>query len=95
VFKDLTQGIYKKLIFRNQLLVGVVLYGAVQDGNWYFELIQQQQPVRHLSPDLIFGQRYTEQPQSETNFDINTSEAVTGQFIPTAAVNSLAAGVSS
>lgn len=93
VFKDLNRGIYKKLIFRDQLLVGVVLYGAVQDGNWYFDLIQQQQPVRHLSPDLIFGQRYTEQPQTETNFDTNTSEAVTGQFIPTVATNSLAAGV--
>lgn len=76
VFKDLTQGIYKKLIFRNQLLVGVVLYGAVQDGNWYFDLIQQHQPVRHLSPDLIFGQRYIDSMDNTQQLSGTVAEMV-------------------
>lgn len=66
VFEDLQHGIYKKLLFREQRLIGAVLYGAVQDGNWYFDLIQQQQPVQALSPDLIFGQRYIDEQRLAT-----------------------------
>ncbi|WP_299200524.1 FAD-dependent oxidoreductase [uncultured Amphritea sp.] len=58
VCQDSSSGVYRKLIFRNQVLTGAVLYGAVNDGNWYFELIQQSQQIQHLSPDLIFGRRY-------------------------------------
>ncbi len=58
VFQDLTNGIYRKLIFRHQRLCGAVLYGAVNDGNWYFDLIQTQQNVQQLTPELMFGQRY-------------------------------------
>ncbi|MBN0987621.1 NAD(P)/FAD-dependent oxidoreductase [Amphritea pacifica] len=60
ICQDLTSGTYRKLIFRDQRLTGAVLYGAVNDGNWYFELIQTQQQVEHLTPDLIFGRRYCE-----------------------------------
>jgi len=35
-----------------------VLCGAVNDGNWYFELIQDRQQAQHLAPELIFGLRY-------------------------------------
>ncbi|WP_290704554.1 FAD-dependent oxidoreductase [Amphritea sp.] len=60
ICQDFKNGVYRKLIFRDQKLTGAVLYGAVNDGNWYFELIQAQQPVQHLAPDLIFGRRYCE-----------------------------------
>ncbi|WP_019620384.1 NAD(P)/FAD-dependent oxidoreductase [Amphritea japonica] len=60
VYQDNNNGVYRKLIFRDQKLTGAVLYGAVNDGNKYFELIQTQQPVQHLAPDLIFGWRYCE-----------------------------------
>ncbi|MEH6578964.1 MAG: FAD-dependent oxidoreductase [Amphritea sp.] len=76
VFKDLHQGSYKKLIFRNQQLVGTVLYGAVQDGNWYFELIQQQRQIQHLSPDLIFGMRYIDEA-SLTDLDSSSDSSDT------------------
>ena len=84
VFKDLKQNIYKKLMFRDQLLVGAVLYGAVQDGNWYFDLIQQQQPVRHLSPDLIFGQRFIPDV-TNTDDSEQTTEPVVAATAPPAA----------
>jgi nitrite reductase (NADH) large subunit len=60
ICQDLASGTYRKLIFRHQKLAGAVLYGSVNDGNWYFELIQTQQQVQHLTPDLIFGRRYCE-----------------------------------
>lgn len=61
VFYDRQQGAYKKLLFRNERLVGAVLYGAVQDGNWYFDLIRQQQAITPLRPHIIFGREYSEQ----------------------------------
>ncbi|RTE64383.1 NAD(P)/FAD-dependent oxidoreductase [Amphritea opalescens] len=57
VYQDPNNGIYRKLIFRHQRLTGAVLFGAVNDGNWYFELMQTKQKVQHL-PELIFGRRY-------------------------------------
>ncbi|MBQ0785551.1 MAG: NAD(P)/FAD-dependent oxidoreductase, partial [Amphritea sp.] len=60
IFQDINSGVYRKLIFREQKLTGAVLYGAVNDGNKYFELIQTQQQVQHLAPELIFGWRYCE-----------------------------------
>ncbi|MGB0468128.1 MAG: NAD(P)/FAD-dependent oxidoreductase [Pontibacterium sp.] len=61
IFYDRSQGTYKKLLFRRNKLVGAVLYGAVQDGNWYFDLIQQQTDTRSLRPHIIFGRDFTEQ----------------------------------
>nr|WP_320135572.1 FAD-dependent oxidoreductase [uncultured Amphritea sp.] len=58
ICQDPTNGVYRKLIFRHQRLTGAVLFGAVNDGNWYFELIQSQTKVQQLVPDLIFGRRY-------------------------------------
>ncbi|WP_417227941.1 NAD(P)/FAD-dependent oxidoreductase [Amphritea sp.] len=58
VYQDPANGVYRKLIFRQQKLAGAVLFGAVNEGNWYFELIQAQQKAQHLAPDMIFGRRY-------------------------------------
>ncbi|ANG62559.1 nitrite reductase [Marinobacterium aestuarii] len=52
---DSASGVYRKLLLRDNRLVGVVLYGDVQDGQWYFELMQRQQDLGELLPQLIFG----------------------------------------
>ncbi len=48
-------GVYRKLLLRDARLVGVVLYGDVQDGQWYFELMQRQNDLSELLPMLVFG----------------------------------------
>jgi nitrite reductase (NADH) large subunit len=40
ILHDASGGTYKKLILRNDRLVGAVLYGAVADGPWYVELMR-------------------------------------------------------
>nr|WP_067285937.1 FAD-dependent oxidoreductase [Marinobacterium profundum] len=52
---DSSSCVYRKLLLRDNRLVGVVLYGDVQDGQWYFELMQGQQKLGELLPQLIFG----------------------------------------
>ena len=68
IFNDRLRGTYKKLLFRNDQLVGTVLYGAVQDGNWYFDLIQNKQNTRAIRPHIIFGRAFSEK-KSATGTD--------------------------
>jgi nitrite reductase (NADH) large subunit len=55
---DPHSGVYRKLLLRDARLVGVVLYGDVQDGQWYFEQMQLQNDLSDLMPMLVFGRHY-------------------------------------
>lgn len=55
LIQDTASHIYRKFILRNQRLVGIVLFGDVQGGNTYFELLESQQPIPHLLPPLLLG----------------------------------------
>lgn len=57
-FRDLTLGIYKKLVLKDNRLVGAVLYGATADGNWYQQLLESKQDLSRIRDSLIFGQNY-------------------------------------
>jgi nitrite reductase (NADH) large subunit len=54
-FSDAAAGIYKKLVIRDDKLVGAVLYGDVTDGAWYFDLLCKGTDVGALRPGMIFG----------------------------------------
>jgi nitrite reductase (NADH) large subunit len=56
VLRDPRRGIYKRLVLRGNRVVGAVLYGDVQDGPWYFDLIQQQRDITAMRHHLLFGQ---------------------------------------
>lgn len=51
VWRDPVGGRYRRLWFRNDRLVAVVMFGDVTEGNRYFERIQQDQPVAR--PDAL------------------------------------------
>ena len=57
VLRDTTSGVYKRLFIKGNKLVGAVLFGDVQDGSWYFDLIKQQQDVSAMRADLVFGKQ--------------------------------------
>ena len=58
---DAKLGLYKKLIVRNDRLVGAVLYGSVGDGPWYVELMRDKVDVSAMRDRLVFGRRFAEQ----------------------------------
>ncbi len=58
VFRDARRGVYKRLVLRGPRLVGVVLYGEVQDGPWYFELIHKAIDISSMRSRLLFGRAY-------------------------------------
>ncbi len=49
-------GIYKKLVLKNNQLVGACLYGDTVDGAWYFRLIRSQQSIEDIRDRLMFGE---------------------------------------
>jgi nitrite reductase (NADH) large subunit len=55
VLRDSSVGVYKRLFIKENKLIGAVLFGDVQDGNWYFDLIRQQQDVSQMRDHLLFG----------------------------------------
>ena len=58
LFRDPARNIYKKLVLRDEKLVGAVLYGDVRDGGWYFQLLREAQPLGELRDTAIFGQGF-------------------------------------
>ncbi|MDE2429138.1 MAG: NAD(P)/FAD-dependent oxidoreductase [Burkholderiales bacterium] len=56
VMRDPRRGIYKRLVLKDNQLIGAVLYGDVKDGPWYFELIQKRADIASLRNQLLFGQ---------------------------------------
>ena len=60
ILYDPDGGVYRKLILRNDTVVGSVLYGAVADGPWYVQLMREQADVARLRDRLAFGRVYTE-----------------------------------
>jgi nitrite reductase (NADH) large subunit len=64
VFRDPRRGSYKRLVLRNNRVVGAVLYGDVADGSWYFELMQQRRDICDIRTRLVFGRAYCETADS-------------------------------
>lgn len=55
VLRDPAAGVYKRLLIKNDRVIGSVLYGDTNDGSWYFDLIREQRNVADLRESLLFG----------------------------------------
>jgi nitrite reductase (NADH) large subunit len=53
---DPVGGVYKRLVIRNDRLVGACLYGDTADGSWYFRLIREGRPIADLRDRLMWGE---------------------------------------
>ena len=51
-------GVYKKLVIRDDRLVGACLYGDTADGAWYFRLLREGSSVSAIRDRLIFGENH-------------------------------------
>ena len=58
VLHDPAGGVYKKLVIRDNRIVGGVLYGDTVDGSWYFQLLKDRQDVHEIRDHLMFGQSH-------------------------------------
>ena len=58
VMRDAARGIYKRVIVKDDRLIGAVLYGDTADGNWYFDLLKRGEDIAPIREALIFGQAF-------------------------------------
>jgi nitrite reductase (NADH) large subunit len=55
VFRDAARGVHKKLVVRDDRLIGAVLYGDARDSAWYFDMIRNGTDLSGLRDTLVFG----------------------------------------
>ncbi|WP_218006105.1 nitrite reductase large subunit NirB [Novosphingobium lentum] len=58
VMRDAARGIYKRVVVKDNRVVGAVLYGDTADGNWYFDLLKKGDDISDIREALIFGQAF-------------------------------------
>jgi nitrite reductase (NADH) large subunit len=56
VLADPGAGVYKKLVIKDDKLVGAVMYGDTVDGAWYFKLLREGKSVADIRDKLMFGE---------------------------------------
>lgn len=58
VMRDAARGVYKRVVVRDDRLVGALLYGDTTDGAWYFDLLRRGEDISPIREALIFGQAF-------------------------------------
>jgi len=56
VMSDPCGGVYKKLVIKDDRLVGACLYGDTVDGSWYFKLVRDGRKIGDIRDKLMFGE---------------------------------------
>jgi nitrite reductase (NADH) large subunit len=56
VMSDPFAGVYKKLVIKDDKLIGACLYGDTVDGSWYFKLLRDGRPIHDIRDKLMFGE---------------------------------------
>ena len=58
VLHDPSGGVYKKLVIKEEKIVGAVLYGDTIDGAWYFQLMREGRNIADIRDQLLFGEAH-------------------------------------
>ena len=58
VLRDAAAGIYKRVVLKDNRIIGTVLYGETGDGGWFNDLKKKQVNITEMRDTLIFGQAY-------------------------------------
>jgi nitrite reductase (NADH) large subunit len=56
VLHDAMGGVYKKLVVKDDKIIGGVLYGDTTDGAWYFRMLRDQQSIGEIRDHILFGE---------------------------------------
>ncbi len=58
VLHDAVGGGYKKLVIRDDRIVGGIMVGDTADGSWYLQLLRDRQDIHDIRDHLMFGQSH-------------------------------------
>lgn len=62
LLSDPIGGVYKKLVLKDDKLIGACLYGDTVDGSWYFSLLREGKDISEIRDSLMFGEANTMRP---------------------------------
>ncbi len=60
VMFDRAGGVYKKLVLKDDKLIGAVMVGDTTDGSWYFQLLREGKSIVAMRDHLMFGQSFSQ-----------------------------------
>ena len=58
VLRDASRGVYKRVVVKDDRVIGAVLYGDTADGGWYFDLLKKGDDISDIRDLLVFGQAF-------------------------------------
>ena len=58
VFKDESRGVYRKIVVKDNIVQGAVMYGDTIDGTWYFDLMRDKTDISDFRATILFGQAH-------------------------------------
>ena len=58
ILQDPGRSVYKKVVLKDNRLLGAVMYGDTLDGSWYFQLMRDRTDVAGFRDNLLFGQAH-------------------------------------
>jgi nitrite reductase (NADH) large subunit len=58
VLRDASAGVYKRIVLKENRIIGTVLYGETDDGAWFNDLKKKATDVSEMRDTLIFGQAF-------------------------------------
>ena len=56
--RDAAAGVYKRLMIKDNRIIGAVLFGETSDGAWFNDLKNKEVDISEMRDTLIFGQAY-------------------------------------
>ncbi|MBE9567755.1 MAG: NAD(P)/FAD-dependent oxidoreductase [Proteobacteria bacterium] len=54
--QDVASGVYKKLVLKDNVIKGAVMFGDTMDGTWYFSLMRDGTNIADFRKTILFGQ---------------------------------------
>lgn len=67
IYRDKSQSIYKKIVLKNQKIIGAVMYGDTLDGPFFQELLDAGTDIQSIRPQLMFGRALCEPLLNDKN----------------------------
>ncbi|MFK5985905.1 MAG: nitrite reductase large subunit NirB [Pseudomonadota bacterium] len=58
IVQDASQGIYKKIVIKDNKIAGAVLYGDTIDSTWFFQLMREQTDISDIRSQLMLGKAH-------------------------------------
>ena len=62
VLRDAARGVYKRLVIKDNKIIGIVMYGDTADGPWFFDKLKKGEDISEQREMLIFGQSFAGGP---------------------------------